>query len=1066
MASSVHPGPPESAERNTDDVRTVISAKPSLAPADGAWIGRRLAHFEVVESIGTGGMGIVLKAFDLSLGRNVALKVLSPEWATDPERLARFRLEARAAARLDHPNLARVYYCGEEAGVPFIAFEYVDGRDLRQLIAKRKRIPPDEVIEILRQVAGGLAHAAERGVIHRDVKPSNIVVTRDGVAKLVDMGLARIEGPADVLTQSGMTLGTFDYVSPEQALDPRSADARSDLYSLGCTMYHALTGHPPAPDGTAAKKLEFHRTGQPDDPRIAVPDTPDHLVEMLARMMAKNPSDRYASPAELVAELAGEASVVATTSGSRMSRRMALGSAAATLGLVALAEWGRRRHRAEEPISDPATLLTGREPLPAPVAADESSREAANATDLERLLTEDNVSIRLTGTRYDIESAVGLKFRGSRLRLASANPFRPAELRWVTSPGSSSRALLQLLGDRSEVAIRGVRLVVEGGPAVLASGPRQLDIEQCVFHLASGSAALSLARPVASVNLNRTAIVGGFGFELAGASTIHVQHGAFLSMDAIAVCRPGPSGGDSVLRFDQSTLGVVGRSAFQFVDGAGASLQFGHSLVAAGGTPGTSLVWQTGSQLGDVEVRPLSIRGAAPLANAYFGLQPFWVNTVVEQAPVIAATLDDALGMKLAFFDLDSAELAMPPCRAAGATLAPGDDGRSFLAIDARLTDLRIERVGTEWLGATMTPWGRVTASTASFGQRRPKVIDPSRDPSTANGQYRTISQALPDLRGDETILIRSNEPIMVPAMRLDRPELRLTLAAFPGYRPTLVLLSDPGRPESLISVAAGRLTCRDVQFRIGSDRVEPAPFGLLTIGSAASVELDNCVITMDGVAGTRLAVITAVGERSASVRMYRCLIRGAADLLAAQANRRVELAIHDSAIGLNGRIVVAEDQPSIALLAHRSTILSTRGLIEVRPEADSPPNMLQVDLSQACLVAGSPTALVRVQGPTRRDDGNRWVTWKSQQSAAINWATAIEGTAGADDSTSWSIPLDQWRPSEDLANFFTTGHCPAALEPRRLGLSRPADFRVDWSDAPEPPIGAPVESLPAPFDN
>src|SRR5208337_2984678 len=152
------------------------------------------------------------------------------------------------------------------------------------------------------QVATGLAHASLRGVVHRDIKPSNIIISPNGRAKLVDMGLARSLEPRGVdghLTQSGVTLGTFDYISPEQALEPREADVRSDIYSLGCTLYHMLTGQPPVPEGTAAKKLHHHQHVAPIDPRQLCPEVPDELAAILARMMAKNPKERYQRPEHL-----------------------------------------------------------------------------------------------------------------------------------------------------------------------------------------------------------------------------------------------------------------------------------------------------------------------------------------------------------------------------------------------------------------------------------------------------------------------------------------------------------------------------------------------------------------------------------------------------------------------------------------------------------------------------------------------------------------------------------------------------------------------------------------------
>src|SRR5262245_2322016 len=280
-------GPISPAPSHPDDAPTGITRPAPAAPAPEP--GRRIGPYETVAPIGAGGMAAVLKAKAAGLGRAVALKLLPPDAATDPETVPRFQQEARAAARLDHDAIARVYASGEDTGQHYIAFEFVEGKTLRALIDERGTVPPAECVKYLLDVAAGLAHAADRGVVHRDVKPSNVIVTPAGRAKLVDMGLARHRDAQSVnggVTRSGTTLGTFDYISPEQAMDPRRADGRSDIYSLGCTAYHALTGRPPVPEGTAAKKLHAHQFVPPLDPRVLNPAIPDELAVVLSRMLA------------------------------------------------------------------------------------------------------------------------------------------------------------------------------------------------------------------------------------------------------------------------------------------------------------------------------------------------------------------------------------------------------------------------------------------------------------------------------------------------------------------------------------------------------------------------------------------------------------------------------------------------------------------------------------------------------------------------------------------------------------------------------------------------------------
>jgi len=268
--------------------------------------GDRLEHFELVEYVGGGGMGRVFRAFDTRLARPVALKILSPEQAADEETRLRFQNEAQSAARLDHDHIARVYHVGEDHNLHYIVFEFVEGVNVRTLVEKNGPLSLADAVSYTLQVADALAHASSRDVVHRDIKPSNVLITPEGRVKLIDMGLARLkqaDPAAGDLTASGVTLGTFDYISPEQARDPRNADVRSDLYSLGCTFFYMLTGRPPFPEGTVLQKLLQHQGDQPPDVRQFRPELPEEVTRVLRKMLAKDPRHRYGSPGELVDDL-------------------------------------------------------------------------------------------------------------------------------------------------------------------------------------------------------------------------------------------------------------------------------------------------------------------------------------------------------------------------------------------------------------------------------------------------------------------------------------------------------------------------------------------------------------------------------------------------------------------------------------------------------------------------------------------------------------------------------------------------------------------------------------------
>ena len=272
-----------------------------ILPQPGVVIGT----FLLEEAIGAGGMGAVFRAHDAQLDRHVALKLLPLDQTVDPEVVQRFYQEGRSAARLDHENIARVYSIGQDGPNHYIAFEYIEGITVRRRVDQNGPLPLNEAVDITLQIAQALVHAALRGVVHRDIKPSNIILTPQGRAKLVDMGLARrFERDADHgLTQSGMTLGTFDYISPEQARDPRDVDVRSDLYSLGCTLFQMLTGRPPFPGGTVLQKLLQHQEEPPPDIRSLNPAVPPELARIITKLMAKNRDRRYQSPEQLVRDL-------------------------------------------------------------------------------------------------------------------------------------------------------------------------------------------------------------------------------------------------------------------------------------------------------------------------------------------------------------------------------------------------------------------------------------------------------------------------------------------------------------------------------------------------------------------------------------------------------------------------------------------------------------------------------------------------------------------------------------------------------------------------------------------
>ena len=259
-------------------------------------------RYELTHLIARGGMAQVYRAMDRQLERPVALKVLFPELSVDRTFVERFRREAQAAANLSHPNIVPVFDWGEDDGSYFIVMEYVQGRPLSAVLRDPQRISPRQIATIGAGVAAALAFAHRHGVVHRDVKPGNILITPDGDVKVTDFGIARAVNTEESLTQTGAVMGTAAYFSPEQA-EGKGVDSRSDIYSLGVVLYEMAVGRPPFTGDSPVAVASKHVRDQPVLPRQANPTVPPALEAVIMKAMAKNPDDRYGSAEELRADL-------------------------------------------------------------------------------------------------------------------------------------------------------------------------------------------------------------------------------------------------------------------------------------------------------------------------------------------------------------------------------------------------------------------------------------------------------------------------------------------------------------------------------------------------------------------------------------------------------------------------------------------------------------------------------------------------------------------------------------------------------------------------------------------
>jgi serine/threonine protein kinase len=350
----------------------------------GRWRRFTIGKYKVMEKLGSGGMGSVYLCEHKFMRRRAAVKVLPAAKAEDPSSLERFYREARAVAALDHPNIVRAYDIDQDEKLHFLVMEYVDGASLQEIIKKSGPLDITRAAHYIRQSAIGLQHAHQTaGLIHRDIKPGNILVDRNGIVKILDMGLARFfHDEDDVLTKKydENVLGTADYLAPEQALDSHGVDIRADIYSLGATFYFILTGSTPFSEGTVAQKLIWHQTRQPKSVLALRPEVPAELAAVVEKMMAKDPAQRYQTPAEVVDALAPwTQNPIAPPPDKEMPRLSPAAMGTGESG-VGSGQHGLPPRPASTPPSPAPTRTSGQTPTPRPTSGGPSAPSSPSSS--------------------------------------------------------------------------------------------------------------------------------------------------------------------------------------------------------------------------------------------------------------------------------------------------------------------------------------------------------------------------------------------------------------------------------------------------------------------------------------------------------------------------------------------------------------------------------------------------------------------------------------------------------------------------------------------------------------
>jgi len=1010
-------------------------------------VDKQLGPFMIEASLGTGGMAAVFRAYDVQLDRKVALKILPPVLAAHPEHVQRFEREAKVTAKLDHEHIARVHQFGQDQGLHYIAYEFVEGTNLRDLMGQQGgRLPIADGVRYILQAAQGLAHTSARGVIHRDIKPSNLVITAEGKVKLVDLGLARNslaeEGPD--LTHSGATLGTFDYLAPEQAIDPRSADVRSDIYSLGCTLYHCVTGRAPVPQGTAARKLHSHQLELPTDPREFNPETPSALVDVLSRMLAKRPEDRYQSANELVDGLKRLTIPSEVTPASPSSSRPEPADIGAswllwTLGFLLLIggtvgyEWLSGAHGilaqdqtkampapSPEAPGEPANASTG---SPAPSSAPVTVIVQSSDELIKAFHGSAGGILLLRGEVFELpvtDSGAALTVRGGDWQLRPADGTANPILR-IRAPGTDGGTFCELRG--GSLQLQRLRLETSGqnqGLFVLRAGATQLVVQDCelVPKPADPGVTGSGSRPVVrlvpgagespSVQFRGCVVHGGdTALELAAAGGVQWED-CWIGPYREFVSFPELGPGDLLKRvvFLKHCCVVQARKACFHVAGMSPTrLEVEQCLFSRTGT-GTPIASDESVWLLKDENANLDLHARD---NLFHRIPAFLTVRAADGSTEVVAR------------DWNQMKTSFPAVRDAGTTAVyrspwlesrPWQRFKETNQLQALLPkeDYR-DNCPDTLLGQSfrsVSAAARINASPPSKGGRTLTVDGRGEEPAT----FTTLNSALGSITDEEetTILIQQQGNVAVKPSELGNS--RVILKAAEGFCPTLVFhrdtVSGPDGDAALFRLHDGEITLEGVKARLESLRDPARSLALVSISGTGRCKLKDSVVTLK-TGGEVAAMVCTIADPtgmmapppgkaprngSAQLELVDSFIRGTGEVLHVQTSRPFIALAQNCAVVLDGAAFVVEGNrsdmsmpPDLAQLRlDRTTVHATRGVLHLHGTPGMPQLVaLRCQVTQ-CLLSVDAMALLRVDANQTDAELRRRLIWLGRRNCyAVN---------------------------------------------------------------------------------
>lgn len=1106
--SSVVPWLPAARQNKLDDIPTIIGPAPSGNFGLHLESGETLAHFEIIGPLGMGGMASVYKAKDRTLSREVALKILPPELAREPDNVARFKNEARSSAKLNHENIARVFYSGEERGLNFIAFEYVEGDTLREMIDSLGSVPHEEGLRYLADIALGLQHAAERGVVHRDVKPSNIVVTPDGRAKLIDMGLARSMEPHSVhggVTQSGMTLGTFDYISPEQAIDPRAADVRSDIYSLGCTFYHAFSGQIPVPEGNAARKLHAHQSEQPLDPRLHNPLIPEEVVQILAKMMAKKPDKRYATANELLEAVRGTAALLKVPMNSSVEAipivalskpEFALRSpmtvlipllvAGALLFLGTLGFGFIAQEMAKlppPPSSKPRKSDSNEIPVVEPgpnvsVKTNPAKPEkiVSNLDELQAVIDDGATKITFAaGAFIDLTAHEGYSFTARNIDWETAPDGKPATIRLhaialkVDRLGDVRRGSLTFQKCES-VRLHGLRLEIvppvgekmEQAVGLLALDVGRIELGECriemesPFELPDGCAVEVRPTTGNTTQLNAkhlfTSVKNGTTVRLVGAVNVSIQESGLIAQRPIFDCGSVGESSDTqsiVLRQCTVQIGPNG-GLIQALPGQGsmANVSAGYCLFSA------STSTDGGMGTGEMDRKPPLIKNSDTSDISMVSLESL-PNAVyrVETPANLQATV------------LKAAPWTPNP--------RPEADRPWYgLELNTKQSSLRVSSTSVAILGVRHLPnpqasiypeWPLPSLAPSNIKVWYPNATDAEKAELPPH-VYPDLAQAVAAIKGKGTVLVRGSGPVTIPrAVILSDPKCGITIKPEEGSNPLLTLGKDANLKEvALFRLEAGTLTLEKIRVRIRS-RAQGDVVSLVELGSGVKAELKACLVTLDS-DGDGVAAVATIRDTAAQMKkdlnqrptllLESCLVRGAGQLARVPVATPAEIICQQCGVALSQPVfdIGPSNRPhlpgsAIKLTMTHNTVSMNSALIDLHPQLgtadDNKANLLPLDVSADAnlLISWESSDEPLVRHRGKPSHLDRELTWETNTGNAYAYYTTYLVTGESKDDLTRWSRKD-WRDwSKENPSAFATVKLPKEINIRNVLTVKPSDL-------------------------